>query len=202
MNESQEYFTHPKALVDEGAKIGKGTRIWAMAHVMGGAEIGENCNICDYVFVESGVKLGSHVTVKNGVQIWEGVEVANGVFLGPNCVFTNDMFPRALLKRPKEEWLLSTSLLEGCSIGANATIICGHTVGRYAFVTAGAVVTRDVPDYAMVKGNPARFYSWICRCGKKLEFNGNLCECPKCGLKYEKGKDGKSVRERLLDPSR
>ncbi|MBK9292944.1 MAG: N-acetyltransferase [Oligoflexia bacterium] len=182
---SHDYYAHPRALIDDGANIGKGTRVWANAHVMSKAIIGENCNIGDYAFIESGAKLGNNVTVKNGVQVWEGLNVEDGVFLGPNSVFTNDMFPRSFLKRPKEDWLLPTHLKEGCTIGANATIICGITVGRFAFICAGAVVTKDVPDYAMVMGNPAKFYSWICKCGEKLEFKSDKTSCKKCDTAYK-----------------
>ena len=184
----KKYFSHEKALVDNGAKIGEGSRVWAFAHVLSGAEIGAHCNIGDYSMVESGAKLGNHVTVKNGVQVWEGVVAEDGVFMGPHCVFTNDMFPRSFRKRPKEEWLVQTHLKEGASIGANATIVCGHSVGRFAFVVAGSVVTKDVPDYAMVMGVPAKFYAWICACGEKLNFKSKKTKCKACSAKYEKVK--------------
>lgn len=183
-----DYFAHPRALVDEGAKIGAHSRVWAHAHVMPGAVIGEHCNIGDFAFVESGAKLGNHVTVKNGVQIWEGVTAEDGVFLGPNCVFTNDLFPRTMhvVRRAKEEWLVPTLIREGASIGANATIVCGVTIGRYAFVAAGSVVTKDVPDYAIVLGCPARVHGWACLCGQKIAFKGKSAKCKKCGELYSK----------------
>ncbi|MBI3558532.1 MAG: N-acetyltransferase [Deltaproteobacteria bacterium] len=183
-----DYSAHPKALVDEGAVIGAHTRVWAFAHIMPGARIGQHCNICDYAFVESGAKLGNNVTVKNGVQIWNGVETEDGVFLGPNCVFTNDLVPRttAVVKREEKDWLAKTLLKKGASVGANATIICGNTVGQYALVGAGAVVTKDVPDHALVMGNPARFHTWVCRCGAKLKFKGKNAKCGECGDKYTK----------------
>lgn len=185
---SRDYFVHPKAIIDEGAKIGAHTRVWAFAHVMPGAVIGEHCNICDYVFVEGGAILGNRVTVKNGVNVWEGVEAQEGAFLGPSCVFTNDRFPhlRGKTKRAKEKWLLKTLIREGATIGANATVVCGITIGRHAFVAAGAVVTKDVPDYAIVMGNPARFYSWNCSCGTKLRFGGKKATCSKCGTSFIK----------------
>src|SRR5580700_4855624 len=141
------YFVHPQALV-ETEQIGEGTRVWAFAHVMQGATIGRNCNICDHAFVESGVVIGDGVTIKNGVAVWDGVSLANNVFVGPNAVFTNDLNPRAEVKKTPEQFVL-TAVQEGASIGANATVVCGITIGRYAFIGAGTVIFRDVPDYAM-----------------------------------------------------
>jgi UDP-2-acetamido-3-amino-2,3-dideoxy-glucuronate N-acetyltransferase len=181
---------HPKALVDKGARLGEGTRVWAFAHVMKGAVIGRECNICDYAFVESGAVLGNHVTVKNGVQVYEGVEAGDNVFLGPACVFTNDLFPRSGLKRPKESLFRKTILEKGASVGAGAIILCGRTIGEYAFVAAGALVTRDVPAHALVLGAPARFHSWICCCGRKLELEKGKAVCPVCGLEFRKTKTG------------
>ncbi len=180
-----EFFTHEKALVDTGAKIGKGTRVWAFAHVMKGALIGTNCNIGNYAFVESGAILGNDVTVKNGVQVWEGVTAEDGVFLGPNCVFTNDMWPRSYLKPPKESWLEKTVLRKGCTVGANSTILCGIEIGAYAFVAAGALVTKNVPAHAIVKGSPARVCGWICVCAKKLPNHDGRISCG-CGKSYRK----------------
>lgn len=179
------FIKHPKALVDQGADIGARTRVWAFAHVMSGAQVGSDCNICDYAFVESGVRLGNQVTVKNGVQIYRGVEVADDVFLGPGCVFTNHRIPRAFIKSPEEAWLQKTWIQRGATIGAGAVIICGNTIGRYAFVAAGAVVTRDVPDHALVKGTPARFHAWVCQCGEKLAFENDEAVCV-CSLAYRK----------------
>jgi UDP-2-acetamido-3-amino-2,3-dideoxy-glucuronate N-acetyltransferase len=183
-----KYFSHPQALIDPGAKIGKNTRIWAFAHVMGKAEIGEDCNIGNYAFIESGAKLGNQVTVKNGVQVWEGVTAEDQVFLGPNCVFTNDKFPRSGIKREKSEWLLPTLLKRGASIGANVTVVCGVTIGEYALVAAGSVVTHDVPDHALVLGVPARFHCWICRCGKPLSLDPGqeVLQCLECQEKYQR----------------
>ena len=185
---NSSYFVHEKGVVDQGAAIGAHTRVWAFAHVMKGAKVGAHCNLCDFSFVESGAILGDHVTVKNGVHVWDGVTAEDYVFLGPSCVFTNDMFPRSGRQRPKEDWLVNTRLKQGATVGANATIVCGVTVGRYAFVAAGAVVTKDVPDYAMVLGNPARFYSWICHCGTKLSFKSKSAgtTCSNCGEKFSK----------------
>lgn len=147
------YFSHPQALVEPGAAIGERTRIWAFAHVLGGARIGADCNICDHVFIENDVIVGDRVTIKCGVQLWDGLRVADDAFIGPNATFTNDLFPRS---KKYPERLLQTYIQSGASIGANATILAGVTIGEKAMVGAGAVVTRNVPPYAVVVGNPAR----------------------------------------------
>ena len=152
-----EWFKHPQALV-ESERIGRGTRIWAFAHVLPGAVIGEDCNVCDHTFVENDVVVGDRVTLKCGVQLWDGLRLEDDVFVGPNATFTNDPFPRSrqhLAAHPR------TVVREGASIGANATILCGLTVGRRAMVGAGAVVTRSVPPYAVVVGNPARIVRYV-----------------------------------------
>jgi UDP-2-acetamido-3-amino-2,3-dideoxy-glucuronate N-acetyltransferase len=177
-------YVHPQALV-ESEEIGAETRIWAFAHVMKGARIGRRCNICDHAFVESNVVIGDDVTLKNGVALWDGVTLENHVFVGPFAVFTNDPNPRAAVKKSRESFL-PTIVREGASIGANATIICGVTLGRFSFVGAGAVVTRDVPDYAIVRGNPARVSAFMCQCGEKLPAD---LICP-CGLSYTKSGAG------------
>lgn len=178
-----EYFQHERALVDKGATIGKGTRVWAHAHVMPGAVIGEDCNIGDFAFIENGAVLGNHVTVKNGVQVWDGVEAEDGVFLGPNAVFTNDLFPRSFIRQTRDQYLVKTKLRQGCTIGANATIVCGHTIGAYAFIAAGALVVKDVPDFALMVGVPAKRRAWICKCTKKLKFARGKAKCS-CGAAY------------------
>ncbi|MBN4050320.1 N-acetyltransferase [Desulfobulbus sp. AH-315-M07] len=191
------FFAHPKALVEEGATIGPNTRIWAFAHVMAGAEIGESCNIGNYAFIESGVRLADNCTVKNGVQVYEGVVAEDGVFIGPNCIFTNDRYPRSFLKRPKEEWLEKTLLREGCTVGAGVTILCGNTLGKYAFIAAAALVTRDVPDYALVIGAPGRVVGWVCRCGRRIHFEDGKAQCEHCSKRYVATEvdDGLSVEE-------
>ena len=151
------YFRHPQALV-ESPHIGRGTRVWAFAHILPGAHIGADCNICDHVFVENDVRVGDRVTVKCGVQLWDGITVEDDVFVGPNATFTNDPFPRS---RNRPERFTPTLLRDGASIGANATILPGVTIGRRAMVAAGAVVTRDVPAYAIVVGNPARLTGFV-----------------------------------------
>lgn len=162
--EGQRIFIHPNAIVEPGAKIGEGTRIWAFAHVLPGARIGRDCNICDGVFVENDVVIGDRVTVKGGVQLWDGVRLEDDVFVGPNATFTNDSFPRS---KQYPEKFLHTFIQKGASIGANATILPGLTVGRNAMVGAGAVVTRDVPPHAIVAGNPAHIHGYVSTTDKK-----------------------------------
>jgi UDP-2-acetamido-3-amino-2,3-dideoxy-glucuronate N-acetyltransferase len=171
-------FVHPQALCDSD-EIGARTRVWAFAHVMKGAQIGADCNVCDHAFVESGAKLGNKVTVKNCVLVFDKVTVEDEVFLGPNMVFTNDMNPRVAFKKAADKFL-PTRVKKGASIGANATIVCGTTIGEQAFVGAGSVVIRSVPAHAMVVGNPARRIGWICSCGEKLATS---LACG-CGRKY------------------
>lgn len=173
-------FVHEKALC-ESSDVGAGTRVWAFAHVMKGAKVGEDCNLCDHSFIESGAVLGNKVTVKNAVLVWDKVTIEDEVFLGPNMVFTNDMNPRVAFKKSPDTFL-PTRVARGSSIGANATIVCGVTLGESCFVGAGSVVIRDVPAYAMVVGNPARRIGWMCACGEKL--NAKSLECS-CGRTYE-----------------
>ncbi len=175
---------HPLALV-ESDQIGEGTNIWAFAHVMKGAIVGCHCNIGDHAFVESGVVIGNEVTIKNGVAVWQHVTIEDRVFLGPNCSLTNDNRPRS-----KRDWTpVATTIREGATIGANATIVCGCHVGRYAFVGAGAVVTKPVPDHAVVLGNPARVRGFVCECCQPLAGSGRTLVCRKCGLRYVKTGD-------------
>jgi len=175
------FFVHGKAIIDEGASIGKGTRVWAFAHILPRATIGEDCNICDHTFIEGGVRVGDRVTIKCGVSLWEGVIIENDVFIGPDAVFTNDSRPRSR-KYPRD--FPKTFLKQGCSIGANSTILPGLTIGRWAMVGAGAVVTHNVPDYALVFGNPARLRGWVCRCGEKLVRSAGALLACQCGLAY------------------
>src|SRR5712691_10948821 len=179
------FFVHPQALV-ETDEIGAGTRVWAFAHVRKGARLGKNCNVGEHCYVESGVVVGDDVVIKNGVALWDGVRVEDSAFLGPGCVFTNDLFPRSkVFKQPAP-----TVVRQGASIGANATVLCGVEIGRYSLVGAGAVVTDTVPDFAMVMGNPARVRAHVCRCGEKLRFTApGETTCP-CGLRYERFQEG------------
>ena len=179
------YFAHPTSIIDEGAVIGDGTRIWQWCHVMKGAVIGENCNIGENAFIESGVTLGNHVKVKNNVALYTGFHCEDDVFIGPNAVFTNVANPRSFIERKSE--FKDTLIRKGATIGANATIVCGHDIGKYAFIGAGSVVTKEVPDYVMVVGNPARFYSYVCKCGCKLDES---MTCTECGAKYKKDEKG------------
>ena len=179
----REYFAHETAVIDNGCKIGKGTRIWHFSHVMSGSEIGENCNIGQNVVVSPGVRLGRNVKVQNNVSIYTGVICEDDVFLGPSMVFTNIINPRSAIIR--KDSYVSTLVEKGASIGANSTIICGNTIGRFSFIGAGAVVTKDVKPYALVVGNPARQTGWMSEYGHKLKFDENgIAVCPESGEKY------------------
>lgn len=180
---TDEYFVHESSYVDKPCRIGKGTKIWHFSHIMQNAVIGENCNIGQNVVISPDVVLGNNVKVQNNVSVYTGVICEDDVFLGPSCVFTNVINPRSHVCR-KDEYR-KTLLKKGCSIGANSTIICGHTIGKYALVGAGSVVTKDVPDYALVVGNPARVKGYVCACGEKLNFVDTTAQC-KCGKKYKK----------------
>ena len=180
---SPDAFIHPKALVDEGVAVGAGTRIWAFAHLVRGAVVGEDCNICDHTFIEGKVRAGNGVTIKSGVQLWDGTHIEDDVFIGPNATFTNDRIPRSKSRRK----LLVTRVERHATIGANATILPGLTIGRAAMVSAGAVVTRDVPDHALMIGNPARRKGWVCLCGETLRSIALSC---KCGRRYERSASG------------
>jgi len=179
----KEYFAHETAVIDDGCKIGKGTKIWHFSHIMTGSEIGEKCNIGQNVVVSPGVKLGRNVKVQNNVSLYTGVICEDDVFLGPSMVFTNVINPRSAIIR--KESYYTTIVEKGASIGANSTIVCGNTIGSYAFIGAGAVVTKDVKPYALVIGNPARQSGWMSEYGHKLHFDENgLAKCPESGEKY------------------
>lgn len=179
----QEYFAHGTAVIDEDCKIGKGTKIWHFSHIMTGCEIGEKCNIGQNVVVSPQVKLGKNVKVQNNVSIYTGVICEDDVFLGPSMVFTNIINPRSAVNR-KEQYV-TTIVERGASIGANSTIICGHRIGRFSFIGAGAVVTKDVKPYALVVGNPSRQTGWMSEFGHKLTFGTDgIAVCPESGERY------------------
>lgn len=185
----QPYFAHESALVEPPCDIGAGTRIWHFSHIMPNVTMGKNCVIGQNVFVAKGVRIGHNVKVENNVSVFEGVTLEDRVFCGPSCVFTNVMNPRSHVSRKNE--YLTTLVKEGATIGANATIVCGNTIGRYSFIGAGSVVTRDVPDHALAYGNPARVHGWACQCGEKLDFgDGAEARCARCGEVYrQRGKN-------------
>lgn len=183
-----DYFVHPSSFVDEGAEIGSGTKIWHFCHVMSRARIGQNCNIGQNVCISPDVVIGNNVKIQNNVSIYTGVIIEDNAFLGPSMVFTNVINPRSHV--PRRDQYQTTRVKQGASIGANATIVCGVTLGNYSFVGAGAVVSKDVPDYALVYGNPARIRGWMCQCGVKLPFKLDdstaQTSCGSCGASYVK----------------
>ena len=179
------YVAHESAYIDEGCVIGAGTKIWHFSHVMEGARIGERCNIGQNVVISPGVVVGNNVKIQNNVSLYTGVTLEDDVFCGPSMVFTNVVNPRSHV--PRRDEYQATVVGRGASIGANATVVCGHTIGRYAFIGAGAVVTRDVPDFALVVGNPARVTGWMCHCGVKLAAGKTpplSAACGACGSTY------------------
>ncbi|ABI68028.1 acyltransferase [Syntrophomonas wolfei] len=179
----KDYFVHESSYIDEPCQIGKGTKIWHFSHIMQNSQIGENCNIGQNVVISPGVVLGNGVKVQNNVSIYTGVICEDDVFLGPSCVFTNVINPRSFIERKDE--FKSILIKKGATIGANATIICGHTIGRYALIGAGAVVSKDVPDYALLVGNPSRIIGYVCQCGQRLTFNeAGQAQCPSCDERY------------------
>ncbi len=177
-----DVFVHPSSFVDDGAVLGNGTKVWHFCHVMPGAVIGERCNLGQNCVIMPGTKLGNNVKLQNNVSIYEGVELEDDVFCGPSMVFTNVGTPRSHVNRRGA--YERTLVKRGASIGANATIVCGVTLGRFSFVGAGAVVTKDVKDYALVVGNPARQLGWMCQCGERLQLKEGKGACARCGDTY------------------
>ncbi len=182
-----DYFAHESAWVDEGAVVGPGTRIWHCCHVMPGAVIGADCVLGQNVVVMPGTRIGNNVKIQNNVSIYEGVVLEDDVFCGPSCVFTNVSTPRSHV--PRKYAYEPTLVKRGATIGANATVVCGHTLGEYAFVGAGAVVTTDVPAHALMVGVPARRVGWVCRCGARLRLADGQGTCPECGAAYRESED-------------
>ena len=184
MAEEREYFAHPTAVIDAGSEIGKGTKIWHFSHIMPNCKIGENCNIGQNVVISPDVILGKNVKVQNNVSIYTGVQCEDDVFLGPSMVFTNVTNPRSAVNRKHQ--YAQTIVRRGATVGANATIVCGHDIGKYAFIGAGAVVTKPVPDYALVVGNPARQMGWMSEFGHKLDFDSSgTAFCEESKEKYQ-----------------
>lgn len=180
-----EFTAHPSAIVDPGCTIGNGTKIWHFCHVTTGAVIGEKCSLGQNVYVGPKVTIGSNVKIQNNVSVYEGVTLEDDVFCGPSMVFTNVVNPRSHVSRKHE--FKTTRVKRGASIGANATVVCGHDVGRYAFIGAGSVVTKEVPDYALVTGVPGRIAGWMCACGVRLPYGAKpegAASCKECGTKY------------------
>ena len=183
-------FVHPTALVDVAA-VGDGTQIWAYSHVLSGVSIGRDCRIEDHCFLEGGVVVGDYVTIKVGNVLWEGITLEEGVFVGPRVLFTNDRYPRSArypvvrrLHHAKTDWLLPTLVKRGASLGAGSVILPGITIGEFALVAAGSVVTKDVPGYGLVMGNPARLSGWVCQCAYPLSLCNALAVCTNCGCRF------------------
>jgi UDP-2-acetamido-3-amino-2,3-dideoxy-glucuronate N-acetyltransferase len=181
-----EYFVHPTSVVDEGVVIGEGTKIWHFSHIQQGARIGKKCSLGQNVNVSNNVKVGDGCKLQNNVSLYEGVELEDDVFCGPSCVFTNDLTPRAKYPKGRAAYI-KTLIKRGASIGANATVVCGHTVGEWAMIAAGAVVTSNVPNHALMMGVPARIRGWACECGDILSDD---LICNRCGRTYKKADKG------------
>ena len=183
---SRSFYVDEHAVVDENVEIGEGTKIWHFSHVQSGAKIGRHCTIGQNVNIANNVTIGNHVKIQNNVSVYEGVTLEDYVFCGPSMVFTNILDPRSKYPQVGSRFYIKTLVKEGASLGANCTIICGHTIGRFAFIGAGAVVTKDIPDFALVVGAPARIVGWVSEAGKKLEFDENgIAGCEKSGKKYK-----------------
>ena len=186
----KNYYSHESSIIESSSKIGAGTKIWHFCHIMDNSEIGENCNIGQNVVISPDVKIGKNVKIQNNVSVYTGVICEDDVFLGPSCVFTNVINPRSLIER-KDEYK-PTLLKRGATVGANATIICGNNIGKFALIGAGSVITKDVPDYALVVGVPGKIIGYVCECGNRLDEQLN---CTVCDKKYKMNKDTKEIEE-------
>ena len=187
-----KYFIAKGAVVDKGAKIGKDSKVWHFSHIMAGTQIGENCTIGQNVFIADNTKIGNNVKIQNNVSIYSGITLEDGVFCGPSAVFTNVKNPRSLF--PVNKNYAKTLVMKGATIGANATIVCGITIGKFSFVGAGSVVTKNISDFALVYGNPAEFHGWMCKCGQRVKKSGkDNYVCQKCKRRY------KLIRNRLTE---
>jgi UDP-2-acetamido-3-amino-2,3-dideoxy-glucuronate N-acetyltransferase len=189
VDQRKNYFVHESSYVDEPSSIGEGTKIWHFSHVLPGCAIGSGCNIGQNVVIGPRVRVGNRVKIQNNVSVYEGVELEDEVFCGPSMVFTNVFTPRSGTPRNTSDDYLKTVVKKGASIGANATIVCGNTIGEYAFIGAGSVVTKDIPPYAVAYGNPARVRGYACECGVRLEFRGDAAACEECGRNYIRKND-------------
>jgi UDP-2-acetamido-3-amino-2,3-dideoxy-glucuronate N-acetyltransferase len=189
VDQRKNFFVHESSYVDEPCSIGEGTKIWHFSHVLPGCEIGGGCNIGQNVVIGPRVRIGNRVKIQNNVSVYEGVELEDEVFCGPSMVFTNVFTPRSGTPRNTSDDYLKTVVKKGASIGANATIVCGNTIGEYAFIGAGSVVTKDIPPYAVAYGNPARVRGYACECGVRLEFRDDAAACEECGRTYVRKND-------------
>ena len=183
----KKYFVHESSYIDDNVDIGEGTKIWHFSHIMSNSIMGKKCNIGQNVVISPGVKLGNGVKIQNNVSVYTGVICEDDVFLGPSCVFTNVINPRSFIERKSE--YKQTIIGKGASVGANVTIVCGHNIGKYALIGAGAVVTKNIPDYALVVGNPGIVKGYVCKCGAKLDFNNNKATCESCNEHYIKSNE-------------
>lgn len=189
LSDKDSIFIHPTAIIDEGCEIGAGTKIWHFTHLMSQCKLGENCSLGQNVFVASHVQIGNGVKIQNNVSLYEGVFIEDDVFLGPSMVFTNIKNPRSFISQ--KHAYTQTRIAKGASVGANATIICGIHIGQYAFIGAGAVVTKNIRDFELVIGNPAKHVGWVSKRGKRLQFDSNnMAICPESGDKYERTSNG------------
>ena len=191
--EGEKFSVHESSFIDDNVEIGDGTKIWHFCHILNNSKIGRNCRIGQNVVIGPEVSIASNVKIQNNVSIYKGVILEDDVFCGPSCVFTNVLNPRSTIPRMGE--LQETVVKKGATIGANATIVCGNNIGRFAFIGAGAVVTKEVPDYALVYGNPAGIKGWMCECANRIEVSGDMGTCKACGKKY-------TVKGNLLEPTK